>query len=136
MNSRDIYRSLDRSIRDSISEREFTDMISRYNSILVDRLMSEGYVRLPYGLGSLHISKTNYDIRMVNGRVVGRPNIDWNKTNIERSNGFTGVVRFPRPIQYIARYSKNNRRVKGLRSYKFNISREIKKRVRDEVSKD
>lgn len=129
--SKEIYPFLKPNLKKKVKRDIFIDIVKDLNTALFNILLEEGIVRLPLDLAVLYLELREYEPRIVNGKLVGLPPINWKKTNEIRKDGHSGFVRQDWKKKMILRSKKSIRRRTVMRHYLFEYYRSAKVRLRE-----
>lgn len=129
---REAYKNY-QGVRDSdkvVSEKDYYAIVRETTEELIQELLDNLYIRLPYRLGTLNIRKIVFTPRYENGKLKGLPYIDWRST---RRGGYKEIIRHNVKDLILVKYSKKSLNIKGGFRIAFKVATTLKQKVREAV---
>lgn len=140
----DIYKYIRKNkwfdIGRPVTEHEFYSIIRTMNNYMAEALANGQDVYLPNRMGRLEIRKTNAFVAIKNNRIITNRPIDWDRTlklwyeDQEAFNNKTLVKEESNEI-YKVYYNKNKAEYNNKSFFDFNVNRDIKSRLKQNVRK-
>lgn len=123
-----------------IDEKTFNSIIKTVNGLLADRLTNGMEVNLPCKMGRLELRKFKTKVKFEEGKLITNKPIDWKETlklwkEDEEAKEKKILVRHDTDFVFRTKYdiAKADYTNKGF--YKFSLSRNNKRKIRDNINK-
>lgn len=118
---------------------EFMKVITTINDLVKEELLKGGSFSFPLNMGTIEIRKTIRTPKLVNGKVKITYPIDWASTlklwyEDPKAKEAKTLVRLESPIVYQFFYKKERADYYNRMFYRFNVSRGLKQRLKDNIN--
>lgn len=119
-----------------LTESQYFAIIRSVNTLLSDSLLQNNDIILPSRMGSLEIRKRQTTLKIVDGKLINKLPIDWDKTLrlwAEDYEAYTDrvLIRLEESEIFLIRYNKSKANYNNKIFYQFNANRKLKQRLKD-----
>jgi hypothetical protein len=136
------FQKIAKSKDKEIPHREiYYPVLSLFMKYITDKLLKEGYIKIPCGLGTIRIVGRKLNIRFENNRILGAAP-DWGETNRlwerdKEAKNKKQIVYFfnehTNGIVYSFKWYRKGKYLPNKTIYDFRPSRNLKKRLQKEI---
>lgn len=118
---------------------EFMKVITTMNDLAKEELLKGGSFSFPLKMGTIELRKTIRTPKIVNGKVKVTYPIDWSSTlklwyEDPKAKEAKTLVRIESPIVYQFFYKKERADYHNRMFYRFNVSRGLKQKLKDNIN--
>ena len=123
---------------DPFTEHDFYTIIRSINKMLAEYLSDGGTIKFPYNMGRILLIKVTPQLKFVNGTLVNKLPIDWDKTlklwyEDEECKDSKVLVRRNNKKKFKIIYDKSRANYKNKSLYTFFPNRDLKIKLKDKI---
>lgn len=121
-----------------LTEHQFYNIIRKINNLLAENLSLGMDIKLPHRMGTIELRKINTYVKIKDGKLKTNLPIDWDRTlklwgkNEEYYKNKT-LIKMEEKELFKVYYNKNKADYTNKSFYQFNVNRELKKTLKENI---
>lgn len=141
LHSKYIIRSVRKQYKESriLPEDTYSQLIRRIHELLIQELFENGSLKLPYRMGTVHITSLESKTYIVDGELIRTTPVNWKDTlklwySNEKARAKKVLLRDTPHIVYTIKWSRSRVGFKNQQYYKFLPCRALKLKLKEVVN--